>query len=150
MTTTLQTTTQAEITHSGIGLSITTYLSDFDKIVIDVPILKYSYQNGVWGRHNMGTEKWRVEAIRYNLSNYDTQCSIDGIEGRGFTKAKTLRVRDEAIWGKTLIEYPEILAQIPDHFHEQAKAQFLIGANELLAKATSVLNNGLSTIPLKG
>jgi hypothetical protein len=50
---------------------------------------------------------------------------------------------------KDLLAYPEILAQIPDHFHDQAKAKFIEGAKELLENATAISANGLSTIPLE-
>jgi hypothetical protein len=147
MTTTLQEQTETDIRHLSNSFAITTTLSDYEQIVIVVPALEYQMVNTSWSRVNTGNQDFRLEKLHYNLQN--NVVSLSSIEGRGFTKAGTLRVRDLYFYTKDLLAYPEILAQIPDHFHDQAKARFIEGAKELLENATAISANGLSTIPLE-
>lgn len=148
MTTTLKTETTSNTSYLGISFSIDTTLSDFDQIVIDVPHLEYQMVNTSWARVNTGNVKFRLERLRYSLT--DEAFALCSIEGRGFTKSGGLRVRETNFWSKDLLAYPEILAQIPDHYHDQAKELFLKGAKELVDNANAISANGLSTIPLKG
>jgi len=147
MTTALNTATETNIRYLGISFSITTTLSDYEQVVIVVPTLEYQLVNTKWARVNTGNKDFRLESLTYTLTN-ETVC-LTSIEGRGFTKAGTLKVRDTNFYAKDLLAYPEILAQIPDHFHDQAKEKFIEGAKELLANATAISANGLSTIPLE-
>jgi hypothetical protein len=148
MTTALNTATETDIRYLGISFSITTTLSDYEQIVISVPTLEYKNVNTRWTRVNTGNKDFRLEKLHYSLEGETV--SLSSIEGRGFTKAGTLKVRDLYFYSKDLIEYPEILAQIPDHFHDQAKAKFIEGVKEVVQKANAISANGLSTIPLKG
>jgi hypothetical protein len=147
MTTTLIAETTSHTSHLGISFSIDTRLSDYDQIVIDVPHLEYQMLSTGWSRVNTGNVKFRVERIRYSLTN--ETFALCSIEGRGFTKSGSLRVRETNFWTKDLIAYPEILAQIPDHYHDKAKELFLQGSKELVENANAISANGLSTIPLE-
>jgi hypothetical protein len=111
MTTTLIAETTSHTSHLGISFSIDTRLSDYDQIVIDVPHLEYQMLSTGWSRVNTGNVKFRLERIRYSLTN--ETFALCSIEGRGFTKSGSLRVRETNFWTKDLIAYPEILAQIP-------------------------------------
>lgn len=148
MTTTINTTTTSNTTYLGISFSINTTLSDYDQIVIDVPHLEHQLVNGRWSKVNTGNVKFRLERLRYDLT--DEAFALSSIEGRGFTKSGSLRVRETNFWSQDLISNPEILAQIPDHYHDKAKELFLTNAKELVEKANAISANGLSTIPLKG
>jgi hypothetical protein len=98
-------------------------------------------------RVNTGNVKFRLERLRYDLTgNSFALCSI---EGRGFTKSGSLRVRETNFWIKDLLAFPEILAQIPDHYHDKAKELFLEGSKEIVENANAISANGLSTIPLE-
>ena len=147
MTTTLIAETTSHTSHLGISFSIDTRLSDYDQIVIDVPHLEYQMINTSWARVNTGNVKFRLERIRYSLAG--NTLAVCSIEGRGFTKSGSLRVRETNFWTKDLIAYPEILAQIPDHYHDKAKELFLQGSKELVENANAISANGLSTIPLE-
>jgi hypothetical protein len=147
MTTALNTTTETDIKYLATSFAITTTLSDYEQIVIVVPTLEHQLVNGRWTRVNTGNQDFRLEKLHYSLEN--NVVSLSSIEGRGFTKAGTLRVRDLYYYAKDLLAFPEILTQIPDHFHDQAKEKFVEGAKELLQNATAISANGLSTSPLE-
>jgi hypothetical protein len=65
--------------------------------------------------------------------------------GRGFTKANTLRVQGTSFYNENITD--EILAQIPDHYHDKAKEQFLLTAKELTEQMNQINANGLSLTP---
>lgn len=144
-------TTSTTTKWQGITFGIETVLSDYDQIVIDVPVFQSGYNNttGHWEAHPTGdTYKWRLEKIEYSLQGreYDA-VSISSLYGRGFTKANTLRVNGGGLYSQQITD--EVLAQIPAHYHDHAKAQFLVTAKELTEQIKTINANGLSLIPNK-
>jgi len=144
-------TTTTTTKWQGITFGIETILSDYDQIVIDVPVFQSGYSNttGHWTTYPTGeTFKWRLEKIEYSLQGreYDA-VSISSLYGRGFTKAKTLRVHGGGLYTDQITD--EVLAQIPVHYHDKAKEQFLATAKELTEQMKRINANGLSLIPNK-
>ena len=133
----------------GITFGIETILSDYDQIVIDVPVFQGGYHPTTrnWEYLPTGeTFKWRLEKIEYSLQGreYDA-VSISSLYGRGFTKANTLRVNGMGLYNEQLTD--EVLAQIPVHYHDKAKEQFLATAKELTEQMKRINANGLSLTP---
>jgi hypothetical protein len=146
-----QVTSETVTRYQGISFAIETTLSDYDQIVIDVPVFQggYNTTTGNWQSVPTGeTVKFRLEKLEYNLVNRkDNSVGIYSLYGRGFTKANNLRVQGHGYNNEQITD--EILAQIPDHYHDKAKEQFLLTAKELTEQMNTINANGLSLIPQK-
>jgi hypothetical protein len=149
MITKQQETTSTTTKWKGITFGIETILSDYDQIVIDVPVFQSGY-NSITGHWEVvptnETRKWRLERIEYSLTNrQDNAVGIHALFGRGFTKANTLRVQTSSFYSEQMTD--ELLSQIPDHYHDKAKEQFLLTAKELTEQMNQINANGLSLTP---
>jgi hypothetical protein len=142
-------TTTTTTKWQGITFGIETILSDYDQIVIDVPVFQSGY-NSTTGHWQVvatsETRKFRLEKLEYSLVNrQNNSVGIHSLYGRGFTKANTLRVQGTSFYNENITD--EILAQIPDHYHDKAKEQFLLTAKELTEQMNQINANGLSLTP---
>lgn len=139
-------TSETVTRYQGIRFAIETILSDYDQIVIDVPVFQNGYNSTTknWEVVATGeTRKFRLEKIKYSLVNENNDSvGIHTLQGRGFTKANTLRVQSSSFYNDHITD--EILAQIPNHYHDKAKEQFLLTAKELTEQMNTINANGLS------
>jgi ribosomal protein L31 len=138
---TVKTETTCFTNHASISFAITTTLSDYDQLVIDVPKSEHKFVNGSWQTVDLGTEKFRVEKLNYNFTGRgENQMGITSLSGRGFTKAGTLKVRDSTVFSLT----QETTNQIPIHYHNLAIEQYVKNAEFLSTRIAEIQNNGLS------
>jgi hypothetical protein len=134
MNTTLEKTKATTNPYISLGLSVDVYLSDIEKIVIDIPLKEW--QGGQYVV--TGTEKFLLESISYSTSRKDEEFAIDHIRGRGFRRDKKLKVRDN--WCYDLTQ--EVLDQIPVAYHDYAKKEF--------AECMEAMERDLQTIKSNG
>jgi hypothetical protein len=137
---TVKTETTCLTNYASITFAITTTLSDYDQLVIDVPKTEQQVINGSWQTVDLGTEKFRVEKLNYNFTGRgENQMGITSLSGRGFTKAGTLKVRDSSVFRVTT----ETVNQIPIHYHDLAIEQYVKNAEFLSTRIAEIQNNGL-------
>jgi hypothetical protein len=116
--TTLITKTESDVrVWGGVSFSISVHLADLEQIVIDVPV--YEWRGG---QNNLiGTEKGRLEALHYDFKrDVDEPMRLSHIIVRGFRQDKRLKARTNHLYRVT----NEVIAQIPDEYHDYARKAF--------------------------
>lgn len=127
-----------------ITVSITVPLEGADQLVLDT----FNYES-VWNQS--GSSNWTyvqkeplkfmLNSIEYTLS--DTEFSINYIKATGFRKDKKLRAR-ESYFHATNPQFQDLVKQIPDHFHDKARAEFDKVTEGLIDRLTIAKQKGLT------
>lgn len=143
MNTTLAPTTKAEVNaQSSFGFSCYVELAETERIIIEVAQQVYDHKVNNWVL--APKEKFQLERLDYRLHrDYDTdeqEAQFDGGIIRGFRKDGALKYRETYI---PRHQFAEVLAQIPDHYHDYAKEQFNIKMAKLQEQLTATIKNGL-------
>ena len=104
-------------TWGSVDFTISVHLSDLEQIVIDVPV--YEWRGGQ--NTLIATERARLEAFHYSFKrDCDEPMVISHIIVRGFRQDKRLKARNTHLYYVT----DEVLAQIPDEYHNYARKAF--------------------------
>lgn len=131
-----------QTTPKATGVSYITFncnvqLADSDRILIEAEVMEFDSQKGQWVQVK---RKFRLEELIYhNDSNARNHTRLSGIKVRGFRKDGALKARTQTIYRFN----DELLAQIPDHFHDPARKMFLEAMNNLLTEIREALNKGV-------
>lgn len=135
-------------THSGISFSCDVKLSDSQQIIIDVPEVEWDYTINKYKKTGV-IKKYRLEEIQYGIKWGDDnreQVILDGIKVRGFRKDGGLRFRDETLYYLTDELLKEVMAQIPDDYHNYAREEFAKTMADLQQLLTAITNNGVKIV----
>lgn len=143
-TPTLAPTTQAKVNaQSSFGFSCYVELAETERIIIEVAQQVYDSKVNNWVI-SPTKEKYQLERLDYRVNrDFDTddkEAQFDGGIIRGFRKDGALRYRETYI---PRHQFAEVLAQIPDHYHDYAKEQFNIQMAKLQEQLTATIKNGL-------
>lgn len=135
-------------TDSRISFSCDVELSDTQQIIIDVPEVEWDYTINKYKRTG-GIKKYRLEEIQYGIAwgeDNKEQVILDNIKVRGFRKDGGLRFRDETLWHLTDDMRKEVMAQIPDEYHDYAREEFASEMAKLQQLLTTITNNGVKIV----
>lgn len=143
MNTTLAPTTKAKVNaQSSFGFSCYVELAETERIIIEVAQQVYDHKVNNWVL--APKEKFQLERLDYRVNrdfdSDDREAQFDGGIIRGFRKDGALRYRETYI---PRHQFAEVLAQIPDHYHDYAKEQFNIKMAKLQEQLTATIKNGL-------
>lgn len=143
-TPTIAPTTEAQVSaQSSFGFSCYVTLADTERIIIELSQQVWDSQKG---RYVTLPEKLKFQLERLNyctVRDFDSDEVVAEFDGgliRGFRKDGALKFRETYI---PRHQYKDVLAQIPDHYHDYAKEQFNIKMAELIKKVETTTKNGL-------
>lgn len=144
MNTTLAPTTKAKVNaQSSFGFSCYVELAETERIIIEVAQQVYDHKVNNWVI-SPTKEKYQLERLDYRVNrdfdSDDKEAQFDGGIIRGFRKDGALRYRETYI---PRHQFAEVLAQIPDHYHDYAKEQFNIQMAKLQKQLETTIKNGL-------
>jgi hypothetical protein len=123
-------------TWGSVNFSISVHLADLEQIVIDVPVTEW--RNGT--NTVVGTEKARLEAFHYSFKrDCDEPMVLSHIIVRGFRQDKKLKARNTHLYNVT----DEVLAQIPDEYHNHARKAFAEQIEKSRNELLQIEANGL-------
>jgi hypothetical protein len=130
----------------GVNFSCDVKLSDTEQIIIEVPDTEYNYTLGGY-RKTGSTTKYRLEKISYDTPHtHSNQIVLRHLTVRGFRKDGGLRFRETTLWHLTEEMLKEVIAQIPDKYHDYAREEFAIKMAELQERLTELTNNGVKIV----
>lgn len=136
MTTALAPTTEAKVqSYATFSFGCDVKLSDTEKIIIDVPVTTWDTTTN---KYATVTEKVQLEELHYN--NRDEVVSLTTIVYRRFRKDGALRFRTNYL---SMALIPQVIAQIPDHYHDYARKEFAKEMKELQDQINKTANNGV-------
>jgi hypothetical protein len=143
-TPTLAPTTKAKVNaQSSFGFSCYVELAETERIIIEVAQQVYDSKVNNWVI-SPTKEKYQLERLDYRANHDynwgDKEAQFDGGIIRGFRKDGALRYRETYI---PRHQFAEVLAQIPDHYHDYAREQFTIKMQELQEQVEITIKNGL-------
>jgi hypothetical protein len=129
---------------SGISMSCYVELSETEQIIIEIDEWDYNWNSATNGWQKTGTKKKvRLERLDYQLNYEDKESFVlNNLKVRGYRKDGGLRFRDE--WFHQIDK--EVLAQIPDSYHDYARKSFAEQVVKLQQELTAITNNGVSLI----
>lgn len=101
-------------------------------------------------QYNQSTKDWvwvKKEPMKFVLKQLDysldyDQFSLDKVIVVGFRKDKKLRARHNWIYPRNP-QFLDIVAQIPDHFHDKARAKFAEAIKHMKVKVETIERNGV-------
>lgn len=127
---------------SLITLDYDVDLEGTDQIVVDTFNYEQQYSNSIqnWTYTKKEPIKVVLKELKYELD--DDQFCLERIVVVGFRKDKKLRARQEWLW-KSNPQFQDIVAQIPDHFHDKARAKFAEVIQHMKNKIELVERNGV-------
>ena len=127
----------------GVNFSCLIKLSDTEQIIVDVPEMTYDYNASKYVKTG-GIKKYRLEELSYGIGyGEEHQVKLEHIRVRGFRKDGGLRYRQETLWHLTDEALKEVIAQIPDEYHNYAREEFAYKMVELQENLTKLTNNGV-------
>ena len=143
-TQTIAPTTEAEVNSStSFGFSCYITLADTERIIVEL-------SEQVWdssrGRYVLSADKkkFQLERLHYrtgrDFDNDEQVAEFDGGIIRGFRKDGALKFRESYI---PRHQYKDVLAQIPDHYHEYARVAFDVEMEQLRQRVATTIKNGL-------
>lgn len=143
-TQTIAPTTEAEVNSSAsFGFSCYVTLADTERIIVE---LSEQVWDSSLGRYVMSADKkkFQLERLHYRTGrDFDSDEHIAEFDGgiiRGFRKDGALKFRESYI---PRHQYKDVLAQIPDHYHEYARVAFDVEMAELKQQVETTIKNGL-------
>lgn len=122
-------------------------LEDTKQILIEYHNYTTQHNNGNWVHVKQDKKKAILTEIHYQYETETNEFSIEYFVIQGFRKDKKIRARKEWVnaqsnWTpKELIQ--EILAQIPDNYHDQARQAFAQMTDTLQKRLTDTINKGV-------
>ena len=127
---------------ASFGFSCYTTLAETERIIIEISRVEYNY--GLNSYQPTGDkEKYQLERLDYSMDYNDkNQVVFNGGIIRGFRKDGALRYRPTYIPHNSRT-YKEVLAQIPDHYHDYARNHFAKEMQEILDKVKETQQNGV-------
>ena len=136
--TTLAPTTKAKV-NSNAYFSFTCYvdLAETERIIVELTEKKYDYNLNTYV--NSGEKvKYQLEQLTYTEEN--NQVRFYGGTIRGFRKDGALKFRANYVPTYCV---KEVLAQIPDHYHDYARQAFDKEMEKLVKRVTTTQQNGV-------
>lgn len=121
-------------------------LEDTQQLLIEFHNYTTQYSNGNWVHTKQDKKKAILHQIQYQFDNETSEFGIECFVVQGFRKDKKIRARKEWInvssyTPKELIE--EIVAQIPDNYHDKARQAFAQMTDTLQKRLTNTINKGV-------
>lgn len=137
-------TTEAKVNaQSNFVFSCYVELAEAEQILIEVAEMVYDHNVNNWVSAPIKA-KYRLERLDYRACrDYDGDDSLAKFDGgiiRGFRKDGALRYRETYIPRQ---QFADVLAQIPDHYHDYAREQFAIHMARLQDQINDTTKNGL-------
>lgn len=139
-----------QISPSKEAITNTSYSLDFDccvqlpetkQIIINVLEKVFDNVKDCW----VDTmKKYRLEELTYKrekYSSYSPNAVLTSITVRGFKKDETLKYRTKNISYRYITK--EVLEQIPDEYHDTARAEFAETMKKMHNELTEITNNGI-------
>ena len=129
----------------GLNYYCHTKLSDSQQILLDIEEVEYEWVNGQYTGKKTGViKKYRLEQLDYQTNHNDSggyNAVLSSLVIRGFTKDNRLRFREQRLYWHSITK--EVIAQIPDEYHNYAREHFNKITTELTTQLQDLINKGV-------
>ena len=138
-----------EYSDCGLSLEHKTRLQDTKQIVVDTFKYENSWNNitNNWTSVRKEPIKVIVKELHYSFDWTTNKFELQTIVVLGFRKDKKVRASEDYLnktsaWNSS--QFQDIISQIPDSFHDNARESFIKMTNEVQEKLNQTITNGVT------
>ena len=129
----------------NLSMRHTTLLSDMKQIIVDTFNYEHTWNGSGYNSIKKEPMKVIVKELHYSLSWATHTFELDTIVVLGFRKDNKVKAREDYFHKHSFSkdQYQDVLPQIPDSFHDEARNEFLKMSQKMFDSINEIKNKGV-------